>query len=357
MLASRLARTAALLASVLAASLALAAPSFAGTANAGLSSAVNPLAGITWGGYHSATTDPNNDPPSADYNNLHDTRLLPYLTVPRFRWFGSWIPLHDSTRDGHPQWGVYRTLTSYIDTVTGGNRDVGVQIGLFRLEPFEKAVGSHTTTAAEQRSYKAWVLEAIRAMRDRQVRAAVVLQPDLPLAIHQPDGGKVQLSLLRWTVAQLKTLPYATTYLDAGSSDWESVPKASSILRRAGVAGTRGFALNLTHYDTTPHEVAYGRKLVSDLRRHGIRNMHFVVSTAMNGRGFAFQGHETAFHKGTLCKSAASRNCVTLGQPFTTMTSSSLADAYMWLGRGWYNNATIRSYAELLQLLRTSPWF
>jgi endoglucanase len=119
----------------------------------------------------------------------------------------------------------------------------------------------------------------------------------------------------------------------------------------------RGFALNLTHYDSTPRSVAYGKRIVGWLARHGVPNVHFAVSTAMNGRPFISYKPRTTFAKGTECRSRSSRNCVTLGQPPTTNTSSPLCDAYLWFGRPWINNAVRRSYDAVLQIIRTSPYF
>lgn len=129
------------------------------------------------------------------------------------------------------------------------------------------------------------------------------------------------------------------------------------MLKRAGVAQARGFALNLTHFDSTAHNVAYGKKVVAALRRRGVRNAHFAVNTSMNGRPFTTQAHWREFMAGTVCSSRRSRNCVTLGQPPTTRTGTSLCDAFLWFGRPWINNATRRSYDEVLRLVRTSPFF
>ena len=42
----------------------------------------------------------------------------------------------------------------------------------------------------------------------------------------------------------------------------------------------RGFMLNVTHYDWTRDNIRYGRKISARLG-----GKHFVISTAMNGRG------------------------------------------------------------------------
>jgi endoglucanase len=346
------ARLGLLLAGLILVGMIAARPSLAGTANAGLrgASSANPVAGMMWGGYLSETRDPTNDPLSAYYHARHHPLLGRLVEQPRFRWFGSWVPLHDEGT----KWGVHKTVTRYIEAVTQGDPDVGVQIGVFRLEPFERAACSRLPTAAERRSYKAWIREFARAIGN--ARVALVLQPDMPLTLCLPHHSKVDLQLIDWTTKVFAALPHTTIYIDAGSSDWDPVGRMSRMLRQAGVARVRGFALNLTHYDSTEHEVAYGKQIVADLARHGVRGKHFVVSTAMNGRPFTFQRHSRLFHEMTPCATPSSRACVTIGQPFTTDTGSSATDAYMWLGRWWYANARVRSYGELLQLIRTSPF-
>src|SRR5258706_9521113 len=150
-------RTATLLAGGLAA-LAVAAPvSFGGAANKGPATSANPLAGLRWGTYRIDSTDPGIDPPSAYYNTARSPadrkdfdRLL---AQPRFRWFGAWIRTRDEGKKG----GARATAENYIAQVTGGDRDVAVGIGIFRLQPFEHEACTRLPTAAEIADYKAWI--------------------------------------------------------------------------------------------------------------------------------------------------------------------------------------------------------
>lgn len=346
---------------VLAALLALALAALAvPTAAGALTVPLSPLSRIPWPGFYTHVTDPSTDPPSVYYDRSSgsDHALLArFVAQPRFRWFGAWVPLHDSNAGGHLHYGAYRTARTYIRTVTNGNRRQGVQIGIFRLTPFEG--GKERTrlpTRAEQRDYKNWIRAFARGVRDSQNPAAIVIQPDLPLALDLPHHSDIDLKLIRWTVGVFKANPRATMYLDAGSSDWLRVRDASRLLRRAGIARVRGFALNLTHYDTTAHEIAYGHKLVRSLRQNGIRNKHFIVSTAMNGRGFTFQQHRDVFYSMRICRGSPDHACVTMGRPPTTATGDPEIDAFWWISRSWYANAKIRSYPELVQIIRSSPF-
>ena len=320
-----------------------------GAANGGLPGAPsNPLAGITWGPYRIASADPNGkDPVSAYFNTAHSdadrATFDKLLSVPRFRWFGAW---NANPRDA---------ASSYIQEVTHGNQDIGVQIGIFRLVPFEHAACSRLPTSSEISAYRDWIVQFAAGIGS--ARVALLLQPDMPFTLCLPRHSPIDLQLISWTVQQFTALAHTTVYIDAGAGDWMKPGTMASMLKRAGVAQARGFALDLTHFDSTPHEVAYGKKILAALARKGVRGKHFVVDTSKNGRPFTTQAHKRAFLSGKVCASRTSTACVTLGQPPTTNTGNAAVDAYLWLGRPWINNATRRSYDEVLQLVRTSPYF
>jgi endoglucanase len=333
-----------------AAVLATAPSSSAGVANAGLpgASAANPLAGMTWGQYRIASRDPNGqDPVSAYFNTAaSDADRATFdkiLTQPRFRWFGAW--------NGSPRLAAQ----DYIDDVTHGNPNIGVQIAIFRLQPFEKAACTRLPTSSETADYKRWTSEYAAGIGS--ARVALLVQPDMPFTLCLPHRSKVDLNLISWTVAQFNALPHTTVYIDAGAGDWMKPGTMARMLKAAGARRARGFALNLTHFDSTAHEVAYGKKIVAALAKLGVRGKHFVVDTSKNGRPFTTQAHKRTFLRGTVCASSSSTACVTLGQPPTTNTGTAAADAFLWLGRPWVNNAARRSYDEVLQLVRTSPFF
>jgi endoglucanase len=322
----------------------------AGAANGGLPGAPssNPLAGMTWGQYRVPGEDPHGkDPVSAYFNtarsNADRNTFDVLLSQPRFRWFGDW---NASPRDA---------AESYVRDVTHGDPSIGVQVGIFRLVPFEHAVCSRLPTAGEISSYKSWIQQFAAGLGS--ARVALLLQPDMPFTLCLPHHSKVDLNLISWTVNQFNALPHTTVYIDAGSSDWLKPSQTASMLKAAGVARARGFALNLTHFDSDAHEIAYGKKVLALLARKGVHGTHFVLDTSKNGKPFTTQQHMHAFLRGAVCASRSSRNCVTLGKPPTTNTGNPAIDAFLWMGRPWVNNATIRSYDEVLQLVRTSPFF
>jgi hypothetical protein len=333
-----------------------AANAFAGEANAGLPGATsNPIEGVEWGTYQTDSTDPSLDPPSAYFNTARNDRdrtdFAKLLAVPRFRWFGSWVPRFDEGS----KWGARKTATRYIEAVQAGNPDVAVGIGIFRLEPFEREACQRLPSEGEVAEYKRWINEFAAGIGNSRV--ILLLQPDMPFTLCLPRNSQADLRLINWTAKRFNSLARTTVYIDAGASDWLRPTQAASMLKRAGVGSVRGFALNLTHYDSTARSVAYGKKIVRWLAQHGVKNVHFTVSTAMNGRPFVSYKHRRTFKLGTECRSRRDRACVTLGQKPTTKTASPLVDGYLWFGRPWIDNAVRRSYGEVLQLIRTSPYF
>ncbi len=74
--------------------------------------------------------------------------------------------------------------------------------------------------------------------------------------------------------------PHLVIYLDAGAADALRARDAARYLRGSGVANTRGFFLNSTHFDWTSHEIRYGRQISRMLG-----GKHFVINTGENGIG------------------------------------------------------------------------
>lgn len=334
----------------------LAPPARAGTANLGLPGATkNPIGGMTWGGFRLPVSDPRLDPPSAAFNLVHTAAdratVNSLLEQPRFKWFGSWVPLHTE----HYNPGAYAAVRKYIRDVTGGHRSVGVGIGVFRLQPFEHAVCRRLPTLSEQRDYRAWIRELARGIG--RTRTALLLQPDMPFVLCLPGHSDIDMKLIAWTARTLSAQPHTTVYIDAGAADWARAGAMASMLARSGVAAARGFALNLTHYDSTNRQIVYGRKILKGLAHRGIRGKTFLVNTAQNGRPFTTQAHWNEFMRADICATRHSRACVTLGRRPTTETGHARVDGFLWLGRPWMANARPRRPGEILQLVRTSPFF
>lgn len=139
--------------------------------------------------------------------------------------------------------------------------------------------------AGSLQAYRDWIRAFATAVGNRP--AIVVLEPD---ALPQLDcldaaGKSARLELLRYAVAQFAALaPGAYLYLDIGNSAWLTPAEAATRLVNAGVAGARGFALNVSNYRTDAESNPYGVAVANALRQRGLEKT-FVVDTSRNGNG------------------------------------------------------------------------
>jgi endoglucanase len=320
----------------------------------------NPLAKHPWGVY--------NDPNSSDYQAYEHTSrtnraLLNKIVLrPRMRWFGAFNAYNS----------LYKNVRRYIRLTQKGNPNALVQMVVFRMVPWESGACTGLPNAAAQTSYRKWINRFATAVGNTP--AAIVLQPDLPLALCSPHHSMVPLKLVSYAAKRFSSLRNTTTYIDAGASDWETVANASWLLRNAGVRYTRGFALNATHSESTQHELLFGNQVRRALAAKGYRNKHFVINTASNGRPFShtyYRRHYRAKYgnQAPACQTLSQRRCITLGFPPTTdvanrrwgltaaerSIAANYCDGYMWIGRAWVDH-NVFNMQRALDVARTTPW-
>jgi endoglucanase len=140
--------------------------------------------------------------------------------------------------------------------------------------------GHYSDTPAREREYDQWVTNFASAIGDR--RAIVFLEVDSLITVNclSHHGVQVRLQELHDAFDALSRDPRVVVYTDAGAADALKATRAARLLRRAGISEIQGFFLNATHFDWTRKEIRYGDKIS---RMTG--GKHFVVNTAMNGRG------------------------------------------------------------------------
>lgn len=161
--------------------------------------------------------------------------------------------------------------------------------------------------------YRAWLRAFVTGLGD--ARAIVILEPDAlaQLDCLDDDQKGQRLALLREGVTRIAAQG-SWVYLDAGHRGWLSPAVAATRLRQAGIAKATGFSLNVSNFDGTATEVAYGTAISSRLGS----SPHVVVDTSRNGVQPA---------TGEWCNPAGRG----LGVPPTTRTASDLVDAYLWV--------------------------
>ncbi|XCX50834.1 glycoside hydrolase family 6 protein [Streptomyces phytohabitans] len=171
--------------------------------------------------------------------------------------------------------------------------------------------------------YRAWLDEVVEGIGDR--KATVVVEPDaLPHLLQEGctprQFHEERYALLKEAVGRLKQQPNTKVYLDAGNPDWVRDPGGLvEPLKRAGIDQADGFALNVSNYQTTASNTAYGTKLSSM-----VGGKPFVIDTSRNGNGPA-RGHDTE----SWCNPPGRA----LGEVPTTETGDELVDAYLWIKR------------------------
>lgn len=269
---------------------------------------------------------------------------------PRMQWFGTW----NTTGQ------VASRIQEYIRVTQAGNPKALVQLAAFRLWPNGgEPAKMRPLTVADQAAYRAWVREAARGIGSSRV--AMVLEPDLGVALKgwQPD---VRLALTNYAARVFGALPRTSVYLDASDADWLRVDKAVAMLRSAGVAYVRGFALGATHYWSVTGQKAYGHTVIAKLAAAGIPNRHFVIDTADNGRPFTYGQYYLAhphgrFDNAETCTTRTQTRCITLGPRPTWQTGDAGVDAYLWFGRPWLTRqARPFDLPRALAVARTTPY-
>ncbi|MFI6644955.1 glycoside hydrolase family 6 protein [Streptomyces sp. NPDC050504] len=159
--------------------------------------------------------------------------------------------------------------------------------------------------AATSAQYRDWIDAVARGIG--RERALVVLEPDglalLPDECGVPDPGGARTAAryaeLNHAVDRLEPLPGTRVYLDAGHAAWHEVRNIAPRLRKAGIARARGFALNVSNYQTDAANSRYGELISSCLAHIGRGGtpgtcpldkaprgtVPFVTDSSRNGRG------------------------------------------------------------------------
>lgn len=134
--------------------------------------------------------------------------------------------------------------------------------------------------ASSAAAYRSWI-DSMAASIGKHP-AVVILEPDALAGMDclSSSAQATQLSLLSYAVDQLRTsAPNTWTYIDAGHDDWNPAATTASRLKAAGIAKARGFALNVSNFQTTARNVSYANAVNAALGS----SKHFVIDTSRNG--------------------------------------------------------------------------
>ncbi|MFI2708477.1 glycoside hydrolase family 6 protein, partial [Nocardioides sp. CER28] len=267
-------------------------------------------------------------------------------------------------------------VPDYLRTVNPTS-DPGKLVTLAVFGIWPRGEGSRHTplTADEQARYRTWIQRVSAGIGGSRV--LVALEPDLAITTNGGSDGvrdpRVRQGLARYAAKYFHDHNHrAAVYLDAGASDWLSPAQAAGLLKRSGIAFTRGFSLGITHYTKTAADIAHGAAIVSALAKRGISGKHFVIDTADSGRGYTYgqwaaRFGTSGYDNSRNCTAAQTTLCNALGVPPTwqvarstyvrtlgltpalTRTARRNVDAYVWLTRPWmYNQASPYQRAKAL---------
>lgn len=181
----------------------------------------------------------------------------------------------------------------------------------------DRDCGQHSGGGARNSAaYLRWIDTVARSIGAGP--ATVVLEPDAlaGMGCLSRTARAERTRLMREAVDRLTAGGGTAVYLDAGNPGWVPAPLMARRLKAAGVSHARGFALNVSGFETTERVRAYGRAVS---RRAG--GAHFVIDTSRNGNGPAPSGE--------WCNPPGRA----LGAAPTTDTGDRLIDAFLWVKR------------------------
>lgn len=221
---------------------------------------------------------------------------------PVAKWFGDWTYGHAGTK-GDVDWWVSQATA--VDSLP-----VLVAYDL----PWRDCSLYSSGGAVNATAYRTFIDEMAAGIGARAT--VVILEPDA-LSELSCLGSEEQASYYSLLSYAVKTLGHRATtavYLDAGNSGWQSAQTMAARLKLADIAGARGFSLNISSFDTSASEAAYGRAIDSALGS----SAHLVIDTSRNGQGPL---------GGEWCNPPGRG----LGTPPTSKTGEALIDAFLWI--------------------------
>jgi endoglucanase len=228
-----------------------------------------------------------------------DAALLQRIAdQPVARWLGGWVT------------DIGREVNQAVKTMTSaGALPVFVAYNIPGRD-----CGSYSAGGAGGASaYRQWIRDLATGIGGRS--AIVILEPDALAGMDclNQAGRLERVTLIREAVVALKG-QNASVYIDAGNARWHSPEEMAPRLMQAGVAEANGFSLNVSNFQATSINVAYGERL-----SRMIGGKHFVIDTSRNGI--------PSTNPGQWCNPRGRA----LGVAPTTNTGHPLIDAFLWV--------------------------
>lgn len=213
---------------------------------------------------------------------------------PTAKWFGGWSG------------NVQNAVSEYLARVPADKTAVLVAYNI----PWRDCSGYSVGGANSTEGYKEWIQGFANGIQGK--KTMVILEPDALSLTTCLTAQQLQerSQALSFATQTLKAAG-AQVYLDAGHSQWMAADSMAQRLQAAGVAQADGFSLNVSNYNTTEVETAYGQQL-SGL----VGGKPFVIDTSRNGSG----------SNGEWCNPSGR----SLGLRPTLQTGKDKVAAYLW---------------------------
>lgn len=179
--------------------------------------------------------------------------------------------------------------------------------------------GASAGGAPDLTQYQTWIGDIAKGLGGQTV--LVMLEPDSIALQTCLSGSEITArdQALRTATQTIKAAnANAKVYLDAGHSAWNSAADQAGRLVSAGVAVADGFYTNVSNFNSTANEAAYGRSILSALGGQGVSGKHQIIDTSRNGGA-----------SGDWCGDDNTDRRI--GQYPTTATNDANVDAYLWV--------------------------
>lgn len=166
----------------------------------------------------------------------------------------------------------------FVSTTVGDAEDAG-EVPTFVVYgiPDRDCTGGFSGGGLPADEYGPWVQEIADAAATGP--AVVVVEPDALAAALECDRRAERVRLIADAVSRLEAAG-VTTYVDGGHSNWVDPEKLADLLEQVGVEDVRGFASNVSNYQTDDDERTYDEEL-SDL----LGGAHYIIDSGRNGNG------------------------------------------------------------------------
>jgi endoglucanase len=183
---------------------------------------------------------------------------------------GIWL-----TPEQYPSGDVGPAVTTVVDAADeAGQVPTFVVYGI----PDRDCSGGFSGGGLPADQYGPWVQEIADAAATGD-DVAVVVEPDALASALQCGSREQRVTLIADAVDRLAAAGL-TTYVDGGHSNWVTPKQLAPLLEEVGVEDVRGFATNVSNFQTDADEQAYAERLSTLLD-----GAHYVIDSGRNGFG------------------------------------------------------------------------